>query len=98
LDGKLRDRALEFGENQAVFIRIDVEAVGGDQPAAARIVLHDDRRVARHESREMSRHEPRRDIVDASRRGAHEHGDGPASIERLDRLRGRMPRRLQPAA
>src|SRR5262245_25142495 len=34
----------------------------------------------------MSRNKPGRNVVDAARRGAHQHRDGAAAIERVDRL------------
>jgi len=36
--------------------------------------------------------QPRRDVVDAARRSADQHGDGAALVELLDRLRGRAAR------
>ena len=95
LDGELRNGALEFGENRTILVRIEVEAVGRDEPAAAGVVLHDDGWVTGNESREMSRHEARRNVIDASRRRAHEHRDGAAAIERLGRLCRSLPPRPQ---
>ena len=56
-------------------------------PPAPGMVLHDDRRIAGDEAAEMPRHQPRRNVVDAARRGADQHGDVPALVELLDRLR-----------
>src|SRR5499427_6452996 len=98
LDGELRHRALELGEDRAVLVRIEVEAVGSDEPATAGIVLDDDGRVARDEAREMPRYQPRRNVVDAPRRRAHQHRHGAALVEGLDRLCGPLTRRRRRAA
>src|SRR5499427_10169863 len=98
LDGELWYRALELGEDRAVLVRIEVEAVGGDEPAAAGIVLDDDGRIARDEAREMPPYQPRRNVVDAPRRRAHQHRHGAALVEGLDRLRTRLRCRRRPAA
>ena len=90
LDRELRHRALELGQHGAVLLGVDVEPVGGNEPAAAGIVLHHEARIAGQEARQVPRRQPRRDVVDAARRGADQHGDGADLVELLDRLRGRV--------
>ena len=86
LNRELRRSALELGEHGAVALGRIVDAVGGDEAAAARSILHADERIARDEAAEMLGREARRDVVDAAGRGADQHSDGLAAVELLDGL------------
>src|ERR1700730_15917893 len=100
-DRELRDGALELGQHRAVPLRVEIEPVGGDQAARTGIALHDYGWAARNETGQMSRHQARRDIVDPAGGSTHQHDQGVAFIELLDRLRARrvseQQREQQPA-
>ncbi len=66
-----------------------VEAVGRRDAAGARLVLHDDGRIAGNVMAEIARHEAGRNVVDAAGCRADHHGDLPAFVELLDRLGAR---------
>src|SRR5262245_2578325 len=60
LDRELRGRALELGKDRAVAFGGVVDAVGGEEPAAAGRVLHVGERISRDEGDKVLASKPRR--------------------------------------